>query len=60
MPTSQQTADEAVIQWQSLRSEGLSPGERLEVLMRDFFAPVPPGDIEYDLTLRDVAEQMAA
>lgn len=60
MPTSQQTANEALIYWQGLRNQGLSPVERLEVLMRDFFSPPAPEDIEYELTLRDVAFEMAA
>lgn len=58
-PTSQQTADEALARWQALRSDGLTPDQRLEALMRDFFAPPSPSDLLYELTLRDVAAEMA-
>lgn len=54
------TANEALARWQSLRTEGLSPADRLEVLMRDFFEPPNPSDILYELTLRDIAAEMAA
>jgi hypothetical protein len=59
MPSSQQTANEALIHWQALRAEGLTPAERLEVLMRDFFSPPSPSDLQYEITLRDVAFEMA-
>lgn len=60
MPSHQQTASEALARWQSLRAEGLTPADRLEVLMRDFFEPPSPTDLQYEITLRDVAAEMAA
>jgi hypothetical protein len=60
MASSQQTADEALALWQSLRAAGLTPDQRLEVLMRDFFAPPSPVDAEYEITLRYVAAVMEA
>jgi hypothetical protein len=38
---------------------GLTPDQRIEALMRDFFAPPPASDFEYETTLRDVAIAMA-
>jgi hypothetical protein len=58
--TNQQTADLALAQWQALRNAGLAPEQRIERLMSDFFAPIPPGDAEYDVTLNSIAEIMAA
>jgi hypothetical protein len=57
--TPQMQASLALAQWQELRNAGLTPGQRIEALMRDFFAPVPVSDFEYELTLRDVAMTMA-
>lgn len=54
--TSQQHADAALQQWQQLRA--LPPDLRIEVLMSDFFAPMPATDVEFDAILRDVADQM--
>jgi len=54
--TSQQSADAALAMWQSLRS--LPPIERIEILMRDFFSPLAPCDVEYEATLRRVQEAM--
>jgi hypothetical protein len=54
--TPQQHADLALRQWQGLRS--LPPDERIEILMRDFFAPPPASDLEYEITLRNVAMEM--
>ncbi len=53
----QQSADIALRQWQSLRS--LPPEDRIEALMADFFAPPPPSEFEYELTLRNISEVMA-
>jgi hypothetical protein len=54
--TPQQNANVALVIWQQLRAEGLTPEQRIERLMADFFAPVPPSDVEYEATLRNVAE----
>jgi hypothetical protein len=56
--TPQQQADITLARWQALR--WVAPEERIEILMRDFFAPVPPCDVEYEATLRNVAMEMAA
>ena len=59
MATPQQIASEALLRWQALRGAGLSPDERLEVLMADFFAPPPVAcDVLYDATMREVAAIM--
>lgn len=55
--TSQQSADLMLQQWQALRA--LPPEERIEKLFTDFFAPPPPSDLLYEITLRDVTEAMA-
>jgi hypothetical protein len=55
--TNQQTADAILQQWQSLRA--LPPDERIEALFFDFFAPPPASDMEYEITLRNVAMEMA-
>lgn len=60
MPSPQQSANEALARWQSLRSEGLTPDQRLQVLMRDFFAAPELLDVEYEITLRQIADAMAA
>ena len=57
MVTPQQSADLALQQWQSLRA--LPPEDRIEALMADFFAPPPPSDCEYEITLRNIMEIMA-
>lgn len=57
MVTPQQTADLALQQWQSLRS--LPPEDRIDALMANFFAPPPPSDFEYELTLRYISEIMS-
>lgn len=54
--TPQQQADAALQLWQSLRS--LPPEERIEVLMADFFRPPVESDLEYSITLRNVAMEM--
>jgi hypothetical protein len=54
--TSQQTADLALAQWQALR--GLPPDERIEALMASFFLPPSETDMEYEITLRNVATEM--
>lgn len=58
MTTPQQTADQDLARWQALRAAGLTPDERLEVLMREFFAPVPPCDVLYAATQREVTAIM--
>jgi hypothetical protein len=58
MATNQQQADHLLGIWQASRE--LPPDERMSILMRDFFRPVPPSDMEYAATLRDVAFEMAA
>lgn len=60
MSSPQQTANEALVRWQSLRSEGLTPDQRLQVLMRDFFASPELLDVEYEIVLRQVAAEMVA
>jgi hypothetical protein len=55
----QQSANLALSQWQALRSAGLTPQQRIEQLFADFFAPIPPSDIEYQATLNRIAEEMA-
>lgn len=54
--TSQQHADAALAQWQSLRA--LPPDDRIAAIMADFFAPPTVSEAEYDITLRDVAAEM--
>jgi hypothetical protein len=58
MPTNQQTADHLLSIWQASRE--LPPEERLEILMQNFFAPIPPCDVEYAAQLAAVSEAMAA
>jgi hypothetical protein len=58
MPTSQQEADIALARWQALRD--LPPESRIDVLMAEFFQPPPESDFLYEMTLRDVAFEMAA
>lgn len=60
MASPQQTANESLARWQSLRSEGLTPDQRLQVLMRDFFAAPELLDVEYEIVLRHVAAEMVA
>jgi hypothetical protein len=55
----QQSANLALCQWQALRNAGLTPEQRMERLMSEFFAPIPPSDIEYQATLNRIAEEMA-
>jgi hypothetical protein len=56
--TSQQSANLALAQWQSLRD--LPPEERIEALMAEFFLPPPENDILFEITLRNVAMEMAS
>lgn len=56
--TSQQMADAALAQWQSLRE--LPPELRIEALMVDFFAPPSETDLEYEIALRNITLEMAA
>lgn len=56
--TSQQHADILLRRWQALRP--LAPEERIQRLIDDFFSPLPPTEIEFDLTLDRVREEMAA
>jgi hypothetical protein len=51
-------ADLALARWQELR--GLPSEDRIAILMADFFRGVPPGDVEYEATMRIVYEEMAA
>jgi hypothetical protein len=60
MSSAQQTANEALARWQALRAAGLTPDQRLEVLMADFFAPPSPTMAEYEITQRYVAAIMEA
>jgi hypothetical protein len=55
----QQSANLELAKWQALRNAGLTPEQRMERLMSDFFAPMPPSDIEYQATLNRIAEEMA-
>lgn len=55
--TNQQTADALLQQWQSLRD--LPPESRIEALMADYFLPPPETDILYEITLRNIAREMA-
>lgn len=56
--TSQQHADQLLEVWQQYR--GLPPDERIEALMAQFFLPAPETDALYEITLRNVAMEMAA
>lgn len=56
MVTPQQQVDLALQQWQALRA--LPPEERIEALMADFFRPPVESDLEYSITLRNVAMEM--
>ena len=55
--TSQQSADLALAQWQSLRA--LPPDARIEALMASYFLPPSETDMEYELTMRRVQQEMA-
>ena len=57
MPTPQQTADQALAQWQEMRA--LSPEVRIERLMADFFKPPIALDVKYQDALEHVAREMA-
>jgi hypothetical protein len=54
--TSQQKADLALRQWQSLRE--LPPEDRIAELMASYFLPPPDSDFEYELALRNVSREM--
>lgn len=54
--TPQMQANTALQQWQSLRA--LPPDERIEILMAEFFSPPLATDLEYEITLRNVAMEM--
>lgn len=56
--SSQQEADCLLGIWQ--RSRELPPEQRLEKLFLDFFSPPLASDMEYEITLRNVAMEMAA
>lgn len=56
LTTPQHHADMLLRQWQALHS--LPPEERIERLFLDFFAPPPPSDLEYEITLRQITETM--
>lgn len=56
--TSQQQADDALARWQALRNEGLTPIERMERLMADFFKPPLALDIRYEDQLKAVTAEM--
>lgn len=60
MVTRQQNADDALAKWQSLRNEGLTPIERMERLMADFFLPPIELDTKYEDQLRAVTTEMMA
>lgn len=55
---SQQQADILLRIWQENRA--LPPEDRIEALIADFFSPLPPCETEYEITLRDVAMEMAS
>jgi hypothetical protein len=58
MATNQQNADALLQIWQASRA--LTPDERMSILMRDFFRPVPPSDMEYAAQLAAVSAEMEA
>ena len=55
--TSQQHADLALQQWQAMRD--LTPEERIDMLMFDFFFPPPISEAEYQIQLSAVSVEMA-
>jgi hypothetical protein len=55
--TSQQTADALLQIWQQHRA--LPPEQRIEALMASFFLPPSETDLEFEVTLRNVATEMA-
>jgi hypothetical protein len=55
--TNQQTADALLQIWQQHRA--LPPEDRIEALMASFFIPPSETDLEFEITLRNVAEAMA-
>lgn len=57
MPTPQQTADQALAQWQEMRA--LPPEVRIERLMAEFFLPPISMDNRYSDVLAAVAQEMA-
>lgn len=59
MQTSQQHADTALQQWQQLRNAGLTPQQRIERLVSEFFAPPINLDVKYEDQLRAVTMEMA-
>lgn len=54
--TPQMQANIALQEWQSLRA--LPPDERIEALMASFFLPPSATDLEFEITLRNVAMEM--
>lgn len=54
---SQQQADIALQQWQSMRD--LTPEERIDMLMFDFFFPPLVSEAEYEIQLHAVSIEMA-
>jgi hypothetical protein len=57
MMTPQQHADCALARWQEMRD--LPPEQRIEALMADFFRPLPPCDVEFDIIMCQVTTEMA-
>jgi len=55
----QHHANIALREWQRLKPAYPEPIDRIQALVSDFFAPLPPSDIEYEITLRDISEIMA-
>lgn len=53
-------ASMALAEWQRLRNCGLSPEERLERLMAEFFLPPIEMDVRYSDVLRAVELEMSA
>ncbi len=59
MVTSQQSADAALQQWQQLRNSGLTPEQRLDRLMAEFFLPPIDLDVRYQDQIDRVSEEMS-
>jgi hypothetical protein len=56
--TPQQSANAALFRWQALRAAGLTPEERIQELVRSFFAPPIDLDTRYQDQINAVAAEM--
>lgn len=57
--TPQENASAALAMWQQLKRRYRDPGDRMDALMREFFAPPPPCEVEYSALERTMIEEWA-